>query len=299
MIRRIAAEDKKDVLHISENIWEGDDYISQIFDEWARDKKNLFIGYWRNGHLIGFARLRYLTSKDIWLEALRKDTKTKFKGIGKHLTIYFFNYLRGKKIDSVRFSTYFGNIASIKLNEQLGFTKIKTFSLKTLELSDFDEQNQAKLKQNCSFPELAKMIETSDYLSQSNNFLGQGWIVQKYSKKLLEKFYQKRNFAVIKIDRQIKAAILFSQIEYQDVLWISFLEAKEMIFLDKLLQQMINFAKNHKIKKFQMLVPPKCDLFPFLKQKNFYSWEREKDFLLYELSRNKLNEIRRKKCLKN
>ncbi len=32
MIRRIEADDKKEILNISENIWGGDDYVSQIFD---------------------------------------------------------------------------------------------------------------------------------------------------------------------------------------------------------------------------------------------------------------------------
>ena len=79
MIREIKLSDKKEVLRISSQIWEGDDYVNNVFDEWVTDDDGLFTGYWENEKLIGFGRMRFLTPVDIWLEALRKDPQTNLR----------------------------------------------------------------------------------------------------------------------------------------------------------------------------------------------------------------------------
>ena len=107
MIREIKLSDKKEVLRISSQIWEGDDYVNNVFDEWVTGDDGLFTGYWENEKLIGFGRMRFLTPTDIWLEALRKDPQTNLRGVGNKIAKYYMEQLKGKKINSIRFSTYF------------------------------------------------------------------------------------------------------------------------------------------------------------------------------------------------
>ena len=98
MIREIKLSDKKEVLRISSQIWEGDDYVNNVFDEWVTGDDGLFTGYWENEKLIGFGRMRFLTPTDIWLEALRKDPQTNLRGVGNKIAKYYMEQLKGKKI---------------------------------------------------------------------------------------------------------------------------------------------------------------------------------------------------------
>ena len=97
MIRRITDKDRARVIEIASKIWEGDDYISFVFDEWLNDPDGNFAGLWENNKLVGFGRLKFLTSTDVWLEGLRKDPDSDAKGVGKKLPQYSYNKLQGKK----------------------------------------------------------------------------------------------------------------------------------------------------------------------------------------------------------
>jgi len=165
MIRRIKASDKKRVLEISSQIWEGEDYLFQVFDEWVNDN-GVFAGLWENNILVGFGKLTWLTPTDVWLEGLRKDEKSGAVKVGEKLSKYYLNYLKEKELNSIRFSTYFGNTASIKLNEKLGFIKILELSLKTIKIESSIKKISENLTKDISFSIFKKFVENSKYLQE-------------------------------------------------------------------------------------------------------------------------------------
>ncbi len=292
MFRAIKSSDKADVLKISSKIWDGDDYISGIFDEWVKADDGLFAGYWVNDKLIGFGRMRFLTPSDIWLEALRKDPQTKIKGVGNKIAQYYIEQLKGKNIQSVRFSTYFDNLTSIKLNEKLGFEKFLTLSLKELDISDcYNKPVCNNIKNNVELDSLHQFIIKSDYLQRTKNFISKGWVAHQYTKELIEGFYSANNYAVYIEDEEIKGSILFCNAGYKDVFWISFLEAKINSIYKELLEIAINKALKAKCNRIQLLVPEIANLKDFVDLSGFESWEQENDFLLYEMPEHLIKQI--------
>ena len=292
MIREIKFSDKNDVLKISSQIWEGDDYVSSVFDEWVRSADGLFTGYWENNKLIGFGRMRFLTPADIWLEALRKDPQTDVKGVGYKISQYYMEQLKGRRIDSVRFSTYYGNTISIKLNEKLGFKKILTLSLKELEISEdqIKPVNKAILT-TINHDKLDRFILGSSYLKGSKNFIGRGWVVHQYSSKLIEKFHSEKQYAIYSENGEIKGGILFSEVKYSNVFWISLIEAENDKIYEELLNYAVMKALGNNCKKVQLLVPDISRLMAFMNLCGFKSWEQNNDFLLYEMPKNLIKHI--------
>ena len=292
MIRKIIYSDKKEVLRISSQIWEGEDYISEVFDEWTKSEDSIFAGYWENDKLIGFGRMRYLTSTDIWLEALRKDPQTKIRGVGNKIALYFMDQLKWEKIDSIRFSTYFDNITSIKLNEKLGFKKILTLSLKELELSDVNvKQQSSKLFSNIEFNKIEKYIRNTTYLKGSNNFIAIGWVVQSYSKKLIKTIHEKQHYAVYLENKKINGVVLYSKDVYKKILWINAIEAEREPVFNELINFVINVAKQNNCNKIQLLVPNDTNLMNQVNKIGFKSWEQNDDLLLFEMPRNLIKHI--------
>ena len=292
MIRKIIYSDKKEVLRISSQIWEGEDYISEVFDEWTKSEDSIFAGYWENDKLIGFGRMRYLTSTDIWLEALRKDPQTKIRGVGNKIALYFMDQLKWEKIDSIRFSTYFDNITSIKLNEKLGFKKILTLSLKELELSDVNvKQQSSKLFSNIEFNKIEKYIRNTTYLKGSNNFIAIGWVVQSYSKKLIKTIHEKQHYAVYLENKKINGVVLYSKDVYKKILWINAIEAEREPVFNELINFAMNVAKQNNCNKIQLLVPNDTNLMNQVNKIGFKSWEQNDDLLLFEMPRNLIKHI--------
>lgn len=292
LIRKLQLADKHDVLHISSQIWDGDDYIANVFDDWVKGEKGIFAGYWENDGLVGFGRMRFLSSTDIWLEALRKDPNTNITGVGYKIAQYYMKQLKGKKVSSVRFSTYFGNIKSIKLNQKLGFNKILTLSLKEIELYKLQTKPiDMAISQDISLQKINQYIVNSPYLNGTRNFIGKGWVVHKYSKKILEGFITKNQFAVYIKNNRIKGSILFSKVDYKDIFWISFLEADNGTIYKELLNFAIIQAIKNKCNKIQILVPANVKLMKIINAIGFTSWEQNNDFLLFELPQKVISEV--------
>jgi hypothetical protein len=292
MIREIRHSDKEDVLRISSQIWEGDDYVINVFDRWVTSNAGIFAGYWDAGKLIGFGRMRFLTPTDIWLEALRKDPQTKIKGIGYKISKYYMDKLKGKEINSIRFSTYFDNTASITLNEKLGFIKILTLSMKEFEISS----NQVKTIDNSiitdiDLSELDKYIKNSNYLFKTKGFISKGWIIRQYSKELINDYFTKNRYVVYKIHNEIKGAMLISDVEYQDIYWLSFIEAENKKIFNELIKYAENEAITNNFRSIQLLVPDIKKLKQYVDCYGFKSWEQNDDFLVYELPRTEINQI--------
>ncbi len=290
MIRKITEKDRVRVIDIASKIWEGDDYISFVFDEWVNDPDGNFAGLWENNKLVGFGRLKFLTPTDVWLEGLRKDPDSDAKGVGKKLSQYYYNYLQGKKITSIRFSTYFDNIASIKLNEKSGFKKVFTLSLKSLKLTEMKKNISAKITSEIDFNSVKKFVENSSYLQKSNHFIGKGWVTHKYSEKLLRTFFDDSNIVVWLEEGSIKGAGIWSKVNYPDVFWISFLEADNFEIFTGLKDYFNLLGRNMGKDHFEILIPD-TKLKEFCNRAGFESWEQENDFLLYELPQELIKKI--------
>ena len=69
-IRRAVESDKNRIIEISSKIWEGDDYIPYVVDEWIKSIDSEFVVAEAEGQISGFARyIRY--SNDFgWLEGI-------------------------------------------------------------------------------------------------------------------------------------------------------------------------------------------------------------------------------------
>lgn len=290
MIRKITEKDRSCVIEIASKIWEGDDYISFVFDEWVNDLDGNFSGLWENDKLVGFGRLKFLTSTDIWLEGLRKDPDSDAKGVGEKLSRYYYNYLQGKKITSIRFSTYFDNIASIKLNEKSGFKKVLTLSLKSLELSKTEMKISAKITTKIDFHSVKNFVEKSSYLQKSNYFIGKGWVAYKYSEKLLKEFYDDGNIVAWMEDEIIKGAGIWAKVNYPDVFWISFLEADNFEIFTGLKDYFNSVGRKMGKERLEILIPD-TKLKEFCNRAGFKSWEQENDFMLYELPQELIKKI--------
>ncbi len=292
MIREIKPSDKKEVLQISSQIWEGDDYVNNVFDKWVTGDDGFFTGYWENEKLIGFGRMRFLTPTNIWLEALRKDPQTDIKGVGYKIAQYYMEQLKSKRIESIRFSTYFGNIASIKLNEKLDFNKILTLSLKELDISNHQIKPISKaIQKDIDITLLNQYVINSSYLKGTNNLIGKGWVVHQYTSELLEEYHAKKQYAIYSENGETKGAILFTKVEYRGVFWISLIEAEDERIYHELMSCAINKALENNCKKIQLLVPNISKLMDFINLCGFKSWEQNNDFLLYEMPKHLIKQI--------
>lgn len=142
-IRKIKSADKERVLTISSKIWDGEDYIDSVFDNWVSDKKREFVCLTDGEVMYGFASMKIMPDGSIWFEGLRVDPDVRGRGYGKKITEYLVDKVR-EKGGIIRLSTYFKNYESLHIVQKYGFQKIKGYNLLEKETSPVGEKFNKK-----------------------------------------------------------------------------------------------------------------------------------------------------------
>lgn len=130
--RELTSEDIPAIKDISKDIWEGDDYIPYVIQEWLQEKNCMNYGTFndeKKTELIGFGRVK-LYNKDIaWLEGGRIKVSFQGQGIGKLQLGYAVEYAKKVGAKIAQYDTSSGNFASISLAKYFGFTRKKCMDL--------------------------------------------------------------------------------------------------------------------------------------------------------------------------
>jgi RimJ/RimL family protein N-acetyltransferase len=130
--RELTTEDIPAIKDISKDIWEGDDYIPNVIDEWLQDKDCMNYGTFldkEKTELIGFGRVK-LFDKDIaWLEGGRIKVSYQGQGIGKLQLGYAIDYAAKMGLKVAQYDTASDNHASLSLAKYYGFKEKKRMEL--------------------------------------------------------------------------------------------------------------------------------------------------------------------------
>ncbi len=177
IIRTARLADRERIVAISSQIWDGDDYVPQVIDEWLRMRDSEVAVAELNGSVIAFARTVDLTPGYVWLEGIRTDTAAQGHGAGKALTEYFIEKAAREGAHRIGLSTYVDNLASIHIIEQHRFQRVASFILAEAKLES-PARSSAQLSPLVSevpSDEARAWILESASLEMSSGFVGQGW----------------------------------------------------------------------------------------------------------------------------
>jgi GNAT superfamily N-acetyltransferase len=122
------------VIEVSKDIWDGHDYIPNIFNKWVTDKDGEFLSIWDENTMVGFAKTTQYDSDRCWFEGIRVMPKVQNKKYGENLMEEQLRRAKEKGYNKALLSTYIENYASIKMIEKRGFKVLESF--KTFDLGD-------------------------------------------------------------------------------------------------------------------------------------------------------------------
>ena len=117
------AMDTADVLALTRTIWEGHDYVPQIWSTWLIDSDGLLAVAQLGSHVVGLVKLSYLSPGEWWMEGLRVDPAYEGQRIASHLHEYVIDFWQRQGDGVVRLTTY--RPAVIHLCERTGFHTLR------------------------------------------------------------------------------------------------------------------------------------------------------------------------------
>lgn len=122
-------DDYDDILEISKNIWEGNDYLPKVFHKWVDEKEGCFLGLVKDNKIVALGKYTILLDKQGWLEGLRVHVDYRGQQLAHAISDMLFNIaredLRNGKTTNIAICTHKDTKASIKMVESKNFKFIQ------------------------------------------------------------------------------------------------------------------------------------------------------------------------------
>jgi hypothetical protein len=292
--RRAHPADKGAVEALCAKIWDGDDYIPRCFDAWAADQEGELSLCFVDERLAGLSKLTWLAPGEAWLEGLRKDPDLPVRGVGRALCRRYLERLAAKEgLRSVRFSTYFQNHASIKLNEGMGFELVASASLKVLGSEAMTQRRREARAENPRVVTVRAAEVALPFLRASGwfgHYLHQAWRSYPWSEALFqERYLDAGNCLGVVEDGRLKAlaAALVDPTKGEGTM--PFFDAEDAASAAVLLAAVEGRLAEGGAPEANAMVPPGgARALGLLDALGWRSLERADDYLVYELSLEKL-----------
>jgi len=85
VIRPARAEDREDVQAICAQVWEGHDYVPEVWEEWLADPRGQLTVVTLRGRVVGLGKLTRIADGEWWLEGLRVHPAYRRLGVARRL----------------------------------------------------------------------------------------------------------------------------------------------------------------------------------------------------------------------
>ncbi len=124
-IRPARESDNKDMLELTAQMWEGRDYIPEVWSEWLADREGMMAAAEVEGRMVGFGKLSRLGPKEWWLEGLRVHPGYRGLKIGSQLTEYLIGKWKRRGDGVIRLATSSERVQVHHLCERLEFRRVE------------------------------------------------------------------------------------------------------------------------------------------------------------------------------
>jgi GNAT superfamily N-acetyltransferase len=125
--RPARVDDTPDVLELTHTIWEGEDYVPLVWQDWLADRQGLLAVAEYDGRVLGTGKLTRLAAGQWWMEGLRTHPEYERRGIAANLHAYLVDAWLRNGEGALRLVTASFRKAVQHLCDQSGFTKVGEF----------------------------------------------------------------------------------------------------------------------------------------------------------------------------
>ncbi len=258
------------VLEIVHDIWEGDDYVPQVFNKWVQETGSYVRGLFVDNELVGFSRLKILSDKIGWLQGLRVDPREQGKGYGREIAERMVEFSFSQGLEELYFSTYFGNISSIKIHERMGFCRIGAFT------------NLSKSVRAPADITHARVLRIDPLLQVPDSGFWNGWTYFPAGTDFALRFLPG---GLVLTDGQTgDRLVLARNLEFGILSEISTIDSKSGLVSLDILDLAESICFNCGSDSLNAMVPRNISISPFI-DRGFSFYEQENDVFLYLLRR--------------
>jgi GNAT superfamily N-acetyltransferase len=185
LCRPAVENDREDVFEFCKGIWEGDDYVPYVWDDWFRDADGLLAVAEFDGHAIGCSKVTRIAPGQWWLEGFRVDPIYQGYKVGTDLHNHVTNWWLENGGGIIRLMTDAGNFAVHHLCHKTGYTKVGEVC--GYQAAPLDEPTSSFLPA-ADKEEAAAFTMRSESIKSTACLVDLGWRICKPDRQVLETY---------------------------------------------------------------------------------------------------------------
>jgi len=170
--RPALARDQADVTEFCKGIWDGDDYVPEVWNDWLNDPNGLLAAVESHGHAIGCSKITLISKAQWWLEGFRVDPKYQGLKVGSHLHNYVTDWWIENGDGTLRLMTDAGNLAVHHMCIKTGY--IKTHEVCAYKAIPIAERTD-HFSRATDLREAAQFAIESESIKSTNGLTDFGW----------------------------------------------------------------------------------------------------------------------------
>jgi GNAT superfamily N-acetyltransferase len=274
-IRKATKADKTLVLEISKNLWGGNDYLPEVWDDWVADPKGRLITATVNRKPVGVAHGWLQTPYIAWLEGVRVHEQYRGLGIAGKLNNALVEWARRKGARVARLSTHVRNRASRDHLKKIGFPVLQTFQrldstrgLRVKPAGVTAPTRSSKLLWN--------WLSTRPNFSENHAMYSDGWTWHPLTRQTLGKHMAHGHVLVTTRNEQPTSCCIL--LDEDKILTMGFVTG-ERHEIAKLIRMARSLMLRKKREKLRVLLPSRSRLVRVLERSGF---EKTAKILVYE-----------------
>ena len=200
--RKLTHEDYEDILDISKDIWDGNDYLPQVFHNWV-DDKGIFLGGIdkEKNKVVAVGKLSILHDGSGWMEGLRVHIDYRGQKLGRFITEEILerakDLLIKGEINKIAFSTHIGNVESKSMMEKLNFKMKQANTLAIKNVSALKPEQTLEDFKVESWDISYEEFKNHPYLLKREGILPLAFVFEEMTPELYEKLKENRAFVKI------------------------------------------------------------------------------------------------------
>ncbi|MFW5898466.1 MAG: GNAT family N-acetyltransferase [Candidatus Saliniplasma sp.] len=189
-VRELELSDKDEVVELTSDIWDGRDYIPDLYEEWVDDGG--FICGIVDGDIIALAKHTWHNDDVLWLEGLRVHPDYHGKGYGRAMIESEMKYIEDLDYSAARFLTSNDNTPVKKVVEDLGFELKKAYDYLRLNDDDLEEieppsdREIQRVRQEKNIEEVIEFVMSSQEMKDNAGLYIEHWTAYPMDEELLE-----------------------------------------------------------------------------------------------------------------
>ncbi|HZD55300.1 MAG TPA: GNAT family N-acetyltransferase [Anaerolineales bacterium] len=171
-------KDTPDVIALTHRIWEGEDYVPEIWPDWLADPEGLLAVAEYGGRVVGLGKLTRLSENEWWMEGLRVHPDFEGRGFASHLNDYVLDFWKRNGSGVVRLATGSYNEPVHRMCKRSGFIKVGEYTSYSAPLLPGDEKRTSQafssLKE-IDVPKATNLATRSPAVALSFDLMDLGW----------------------------------------------------------------------------------------------------------------------------